>query len=154
MKKIFLFSLTAFLFINSGCHAQYLMHSPQEAYKIQENEKRFINKPLDSLIAAIKPPIRMAMAEMTSNSPASGYFVFTFNTPAEWEALQPVFHSKDSSEVKIVVYLKEPFEWEPKEAGTGLEKLIWTKEDVKKYGHLTVIGIRVLGGKIYRRPII
>ena len=149
MKKIILFSLIAFLFINSSCHAQYLVHDPQEAYKIQDNLNRFLNKPLDSLIAAIKPPIRRAMAEMTSNSPASGYFTFTFNTPAEWQALR----NKDSSEIKIRVYLKEPFEWEPKELGTGLEKLIWTKEDVKKYGHLTVIRIWVLGGKKYKQPL-
>lgn len=143
MKKILLLSLTAFILINSSCHAQYLVQTKKEAYNIKKNEKRFINKPLDSLLAAIKAPIKMATAEMTYGSPASGYFIFTFSTPAELEKIL----SKGISEVKIVVYLKEPFEWEPKESGKGLERLVWTKEDAKKYGHLTVVLIRVVGGK-------
>lgn len=142
MKKILLLSLTAFFLINSSCHSQYLVRNQQEAYKIKQNEMRFINKPLDSLLAAIRPPIKMARAEMTANSPASGYFVFTFSTPAERQKIL----SKNYSEVKVVAYLKEPFKWEPKESGKGLEKLVWTEEDVKRYGHLTVILIRVVGG--------
>ena len=142
MKRIILFNLIAFLFINSSCHAQYLVHDPQEAYKIQENVNRFLNKPLDSLIAAIKPPFGTAMAEMTANSPASGYFVFTFSTPAESKELL----SKGISEVKIRVYLKEQFKWNPDERGVGIERIAWTKEDVKRYGHLTVIAISVYGG--------
>ena len=145
MKKIITFGLIFFTMTNVSCHAQYLVHNPQEAYKIQDNLNRFLNKPLDSLIAAIKPPFGTAMAEMTANSPASGYFVFTFSTPAESKELL----SKGISEVKIQVYLKEPFKWDPDERGVGIERIAWTKEDMKKYGHLTVIVIRVYGGKKY-----
>lgn len=121
------------------------MRSQQEAYKIQENERRFINKPLDSLIAAIKPTIKMARAEMTFNSPASGYFVFTFTSFSDSEMKRTV--NKNYSAVKVVVYLKEPFEWKPKDGSNADERLAWTKSDEKKYGHLTVIRIRVLDSK-------
>lgn len=145
MKTIILFILTAFMLINSSCHAQYLMRSQQEAYKIQENNERFINKPLDSLLAVIKPQIKLARAEMTSNSPASGYIVFTFTSFSDSELKRRV--DKNYSPVKIVVYLKEPFEWESKVGSNADERLAWTKQDEKKYGHLTVIIIRVLDGK-------
>lgn len=141
-KNITRFSLMTFLFISFGCRAQYLMHNQQEAYKIQENEKRFINKPLDSLLGAIKPPIRLASAEITNNSPSSGYFVLSFRKPTD----KAIFNS-DSTNVKIVVYLKEPFEWKPQNEGRGLERLVWSSEDQKKYGHLTVMMVRVLGIK-------
>lgn len=128
-----------------GCRAQYLVHNPQEAYKILENQGRFLNKPLDSLLAAIQPSFGTMMAEKTANSPASGYFVFTFTTPAETKKLL----SQGISEVKVRVYLKEPFEWDPQKRGVGIDRIAWTKEDVKKYGHLTVTAILVYGGKRY-----
>lgn len=143
MQKVVFLNLFITLLLGISCQAQYLMHNQQEAYKIQENEKRFINKSLDSLLSAIKPPIKMARAEMTTNSPASGYFVFTFSSFSDSEKKRRT--DKEYNPAKIVVYIKEPFKWDPKIGNTADEKLSWTKEDREKYGSLTVIRIWVLG---------
>jgi hypothetical protein len=44
----------------------------------------------------------------------------------------------------LYVYVKEPVEWDFDKRAKGKE-FLWTKEDVEKYGNLTVIRIKVIG---------
>ncbi|MCD0476175.1 hypothetical protein LPB87_17415 [Flavobacterium sp. EDS] len=45
--------------------------------------------------------------------------------------------------VSLFVYVKTPIDWKYEERPKGKE-LMWTKEDVEKYGNLTVVAIKVI----------
>jgi hypothetical protein len=53
--------------------------------------------------------------------------------------------TKGITPVTIVVYVKEAFEWEIGQRPKGRETN-WTANDVNKFGHLTITGLRVYGG--------
>ena len=44
----------------------------------------------------------------------------------------------------MVVYVKEYFDWDYQKRPKGKES-VWTEDDVKKYGNLTVVGFRIYG---------
>ena len=52
--------------------------------------------------------------------------------------------SIDDKILGLYVYVKEPLDWNFDKRPKG-EEYQWTKEDVKKYGNLTVIRIKVIG---------
>ncbi len=126
------------LIINNNCYAQKLVNTPSDAKKIKENQHLFINKPLKILLNEIVPQIKMASGN--PNSSSVGYFNFKFVEKKQSDSIK----LKGKTPVTIIVYLKEPFEWEYKKRPIGKE-LAWTKEDEEKYGNLTVVAFRVYG---------
>jgi hypothetical protein len=123
------------LFISSSCKAQQMAQTITDVYKLKSNEQQFINKPLKYLLDEIKPEIKMVMA--TRDYP--DYFIFKF-IPVEELNLLPLGSNKTS----LIVYIKEPIDWNFDNRTKGSE-YSWTKEDVNKYGNLTVIRIKVIG---------
>ncbi|MFH7015612.1 hypothetical protein [Flavobacterium sp. FlaQc-47] len=128
--------LLAFLsFIISSCHAQQLVQVPNDAYKLKANEQNFINKPLKDLMKEIKPEVKFVLGTVDSPS----YFTFRFKSREELnkEATNP-------SAIGLHVYVKEPLNWHFDQRSKGNEYQ-WTKEDLEKYGNLTIIRIKVTG---------
>jgi hypothetical protein len=123
------------LFISSSCEAQQMAQTITDVYKLISNEQQFINKPLKYLLDEIKPEIKMVMA--TRDYP--DYFIFKF-IPIEELNLLPLGSNKTS----FIVYLKEPIDWNFHNRTKGSE-YSWTKEDINKYGNLTLIRIKVIG---------
>lgn len=138
--------LTRFLFvilivsIQESCCAQKLMNKINEASKLKSNDSLFINKPLSDLLRQIGPKIIDAYGEGTRADGAPGYFRFKFVTMKQNDSLK----TKGRIPTTIVVYIKEHFDWDFKQRIKGKE-LVWTKEDLGRYGNLTVVGIRVYG---------
>lgn len=130
--KIFvaLFFLTIY-----SCKAQQMVQTPNDAHKLKTNEQQFINKPLKNLLKEIKPEIKTAFGTLGDPS----YFSFWFIDSAEIKR-RPI----ENNSLGLYVYVKEPIDWEFEKRPKGKEYL-WTKEDVEKYGNLTVIRIKVIG---------
>ena len=124
-----------FLLTNYSCKAQQMVLTPNEAYKLKTNEQLFLNKPLKNFLKEIKPEIKFVIGTVDYPS----YFSFRFITRGE---LSP--KSIDDKILGVYVYVKEPLDWNFDKRPKG-EEYQWTKEDVKKYGNLTVIRIKVIG---------
>ena len=134
MKNIFKFIVILFLFINTSCKAQQMVETPNDAYKLKTNEQQFVNKPLKNLLKEIKPAIKNVLG--TRDNPS--YFVFYFISRDE------VNHKvKKRKDISLVVYVKEPLDWDFNKRPQGKEYL-WSKEDVEKYENLTVTRIKVI----------
>lgn len=69
-----------------------------------------------------------------------GNFIFNFVDTKQKDSLR----SKNKIPVTIVVYVKENFDWDFHKRPKGKET-VWTAEDAKKYGELTIVGIRIYG---------
>ncbi|MCD0476179.1 hypothetical protein LPB87_17435 [Flavobacterium sp. EDS] len=124
-----------FLLLSYGCKAQQMVQTPNEAYKLKENEQQFLNYPLKNLLKEIKPEIKFVIGTVDYPS----YFSFRFITREELSR-----KSIDDKILGLYVYVKEPLDWNFDKRPKG-EEYQWTKEDVKKYGNLTVIRIKVIG---------
>ena len=135
MKNIIKAFTILFLLINYSCKAQQMVLTPNEAYKLKTNEQLFLNKPLKNFLKEIKPEIKFVIGTVDYPS----YFSFRFITRGE---LSP--KSIDDKILGVYVYVKEPLDWNFDKRPKG-EEYQWTKEDVKKYGNLTVIRIKVIG---------
>ncbi|MGN7811716.1 hypothetical protein [Flavobacterium sp. 22076] len=137
MKNIFKITplLLILLIINTSCKAQQMVQTPNDVNKLQENEQQFINKPLKNLLKEIKPEIKLFRAEIDQHS----YFSFYFISHNELLRLPT-----DSIPLGFYVYIKESIDWDfakrPKET-----QYVWTKEDLEKYGNLTVTRIKIRG---------
>jgi hypothetical protein len=129
--------IIALLFIlsNNSCKAQQMVQTTTDAYKLKINEQQFINKPLKDLLKEIKPEIKTAYGTLGDPS----YFSFRFIDPEEIKR-RPI----ENNSLGLYIYVKEPIDWDFTKRPTGKEYL-WTKEDVEKYGNLTVIRIKVIG---------
>lgn len=112
-----------------------MVQTPNDVNKLQENEQQFINKPLKNLLKEIKPEIKLFRAEIDQHS----YFSFYFISHNELLRLPT-----DSIPLGFYVYIKESIDWDfakrPKET-----QYVWTKEDLEKYGNLTVTRIKIRG---------
>lgn len=129
------------LVITTSCYSQHLVKTVSDAPKIKANEKTFIGQPLKDLLKEIKPQIKMAYGDPSTNINSQvGYFRFTFVDQKQKNNLK----LKGKTPVTIIVYVKEYFDWDFKTRPKGNE-YTWTKEDEKKYGNLTVVGFRVYG---------
>ncbi|MDX6183169.1 hypothetical protein SGQ44_13415 [Flavobacterium sp. Fl-77] len=130
--------IAAFLFlISTSCKAQQMVQIPEDTYKLKANEQQFINKPLKDLLKEIKPEIKLVMGTIDSPS----YFSFRFQSREELNK-KPL----DGTTIGLFVYVKEPLDWNFDKRSKGKE-YEWSKEDVEKYGNLTVIRIKVTGNK-------
>ncbi|PWA05282.1 hypothetical protein [Flavobacterium laiguense] len=134
--KIILKTLILFLFINSSCKAQQMVQTPNDAHKLKINEQQFINKPLKNLLKEIKPEIKTASAENGFPS----YFSFSFIDYEEFKNGRAI----GKNHLGIYIYVKEQIDWNFDKRPIGKE-LTWTKEDIEKYGNLTVVRIKVIG---------
>ncbi|WP_016990320.1 hypothetical protein [Flavobacterium sp. ACAM 123] len=135
MNKILKIFAILFLLVHSSCKAQQMVQTPNDAYKLKINEKQFLNKPLKYLLNEIKPEIKTAFGTLDFPS----YFSFRFIDSEEIRR-RPV----ENNSLGLYVYVKEPVEWDFDKRAKGKE-FLWTKEDVEKYGNLTVIRIKVIG---------
>lgn len=129
--------LLAFLLIiiSTSCQAQQLVQVPNDAYKLKTNEQNFINKPLKDLLKEIKPEIKFVLGTVDSPS----YFTFRFISREELNK-----KSSNSATLGVHVYVKESIDWNFDKRSKANEYQ-WTKEDLEKYGNLTVIRIKVTG---------
>jgi len=117
------------------------MKTQNDVQNIKKNEKQFINQPLKDLIKEIKPQIKRVTANPSINIQSSvGYFIFNFVDSKQKDSL----NAKRKIPVTIVAYVKEYFDWDFHKRQKGKE-FIWTKEDLEKYGDLTVVAIRAYG---------
>ncbi|MCC4920565.1 hypothetical protein [Flavobacterium chungbukense] len=123
------------LLTSTGCKAQQLVQTPADAHKIKTNEQQFLNKPLKDLLKEIKPEIKL----VTGNPEYPSYFSFRFISREE-------LRKKTDSEntLGLFVYVKEPLDWNFDKRPKGKE-YEWSKEDLQKYGNLTVTRIKVIG---------
>ncbi len=135
MKNTFRIFVLLFLLTNYNCISQQLVQTTNDAYKLKQNEQKFLNKPLKNLLNEIKPEIKMV--DGTLNSP--DYFTFKFVTHDEY-----IKGKKEKKYISIYVYVKEPINWKSENRLEG-KRFVWTKEDVNKYGNYTVVWIRVIG---------
>lgn len=124
-----------FILISSSCKAQQMVQTPNDAHKLKANELQFINKPLKNLLKEIKPEIKNAFGTLGDPS----YFSFRFINAEEIQH-RPI----ENNSLGLYIYVKEPIDWDFNKRSKGKE-YIWTKEDVEKYGNLTVIRIKVIG---------
>ncbi|OMQ09092.1 hypothetical protein [[Flexibacter] sp. ATCC 35103] len=139
MKNI-LKNLAILLFlINYNCTAQQMVQTTKNVYLLKTNEQQFLNKPLKHLLQEIKPEIKTADA--TNDDPIY-YFSFKFRTLKQRKKNE----GNKEDRVSLYVYVKTPIEWKYEDRPKGNE-LMWTKEDVEKYGNLTVIRIKVAGSE-------
>ncbi|RUT69585.1 hypothetical protein D0817_15545 [Flavobacterium cupreum] len=127
--------ILAILFvINSNCKAQQMIQTHDDIYKLKANEQQFINKPLKNVLKEIKPEIKMAFAIVDYPS----FFAFKFFTATEIN--RRVIGRKHNS---IYIYVEEPIDWNFDTRIKGKEYQ-WTKEDLEKYGNLTITRIKVV----------
>jgi hypothetical protein len=134
VKNILKTFVTFLFFINSSCQAQQMVQTTKDIYKLKENEQQFINKPLKNLLKEIKPEIKTATG-ITDNP---FFFSFKFRTLEQQNSNMGDYDDK----VALYVYVKELFDWNYEKRPKGNE-LKWTKEELEKYGNLTVIKIKV-----------
>ena len=129
-----IFIIVSFV-INVNCKAQQMVQVPMDAYKLKTNEQQFINKPLKDLLKEIKPEIKL----VTGTVDYPPFFSFRFITREEL-----IRKSTIGGTLGIYVYVKEPLDWkfENRPKDTAYK---WTKEDIEKYGNLTVVRIKVIG---------
>lgn len=123
-------------FINSICHAQQMVQTPNDVFILKANEQQFLNKPLKDLLKEVKPEIKLVFG--TRDYPS--YFGFWFINKEELNK------TADGTTIRLYVYVEGLLEWYFDQRPKGKEYQ-WTSEDVEKYGNLTVIRIKVGGNK-------
>lgn len=136
MKNTLKIIAIVFLLMNYSCKAQQLVQTTKDVYQLKINNQQFINKPLRELLKEIKPQIKSAWG---NNEGGNQFFSFKFIDQDEIKRRS----IKDNS-VGLYVYVKESLDWDFDKRVRGKEYL-WTKEDIEKYGNLTVIRIKVIG---------
>lgn len=125
-----------FLLMNYACRAQQMIQTTNDINQLKLNNQKFINKPLNVLLKELKPQIKAAWG---NNEGGNQFFSFKFIDQDEIKRKS----IKDNS-VGLYVYVKENLDWDFDKRLKGKEYL-WTKEDIEKYGNLTVIRIKVIG---------
>lgn len=140
MQKLHQSSLII-LFVSSAmfCKAQ-LVQMPVDAKLLEINEKKIIDKPLETLFNEIKPPIRRVVVSPGGGGETNSFFIFYFVDDEEYYNLK----KESKTPISIRVYTKEIINWDL----SGKAKNDWRKwgeDDAKKYGNLTVRAIRVSG---------
>jgi len=135
MKNTITIIAAIILLMNTSCKAQQMVQTPSDVYKLKANEQRFINKPLKDLLKEIKPQIKNVLGTVDYPS----YFSFRFLSREELNK-RPI----DGTTIGLFIYVKEPLDWNFDQRPKGKEYQ-WTKEDVEKYGNLTVTRIKVAG---------
>jgi len=136
MKNTLKIIAILFLLLNFSCKAQQLIQTTKDVHQLKMNNQQFINRPLKELLKELKPQIKAAWG---NNEGGNQFFSFKFIDQDEIKRKS----IKDNS-VGLYVYVKENLDWDFDKRVKGKEYL-WTKEDITKYGNLTVIRIKVIG---------
>ena len=138
LSKIFIALL---LISTTSCYHPKLVQREMDIQRVVINKELFIGKPLNDLLKEIKPPIKRVTATPSKNILSYvGNFHFYFMDDENVNLAR----SNSVAPLTIVVYVKEFFEWDYQKRKKGKET-IWSSADIKKYGKLTVIGLRVYG---------
>jgi hypothetical protein len=137
MKTIIRIFAILIISITTSCKAQQMVQTTADVYKLKANEQQFINKPLKYLLNEVKPEIKTAWG---NNEEGHQFFSFRFTTLEQ----QKTNDGSLADRVSLYVYVKESIDWNFDNRPKGSE-YSWTKEDVNKYGNLTVIRIKVIG---------
>ena len=136
MKNTLKITAILFLLLNFSCKAQQLIQTTKDVHQLRINNQQFINRPLRELLREIKPQIKAAWG---NNEGGNQFFSFKFIDQDEIKR-----RSIKDNFVGLYVYVKENLNWDFGKRVRGKEYL-WTKEDIEKYGDLTVIRIKVIG---------
>jgi len=137
-KKIF---TVTFLLLHTISFSQKLISRESDVKKIEENKDLFIGKPLSFLLNEIGPAIKRVMANPSVNNNSHvGNFRFNFMDEAKIKKVR----NKGLAPITLVVFVKENFEWDLQSRVKDKET-VWTNEDIKKYGNLTIVGFRTYG---------
>lgn len=133
--------LVAFV-VTAGCKAQ-LVKTSSDLSKLKTAEKTLAGQSLAKFLREIGLPITRVTAIATENPEHSpGFFRFQFQDVKTIDSLK----SRNALPLGVLVYIKEAFDWDylgrPDE-----QKNVWTADDARRYGHLTVTRLRVLGPK-------
>lgn len=136
MKKIINF-LTLFLIAATlyNCKGLTMVQTTKEMKELKINESKFVNKPLKYLLKEISPEIKTGVGINEDQF----FFSFRFTSLEQQKLNQGSLNDR----VSLYVYVKEPFDWKWEKRPKGQES-IWTKEDLKKYGNLIVVRIKVI----------
>lgn len=149
MKYVFKISLLALLMaINHNLHAQKMMQTLGDAQKLKDNALYFRDKPLKVLLNEIGPEIKMVFVEDEYVGSESLCFItFKFVDFEDYKKIT----AKGKHPLSVTAMIKDnykwwnhdsrPFKWDKPFA----ERMKWTREDVEKYGNLTIAYIRVSG---------
>lgn len=136
MKNVIRIAAILLITITTSCKAQQMVQTTAELYKLKTNEQQFINRPLKDLLKEIKPVIKTA----TGINDNPFFFSFRFTTLEQQKKGEGSIEDRTS----LYVYFKESFDWKYEQRPKGSE-ILWTKEDVEKYGNLPVVRIKVIG---------
>jgi len=142
MKKIILILLIQIIASNI-LTAQKLVSNLSELHKINEHEKKFINKPLSILLGEIQPSIMKVIGSPSSQNGTSSRFIMFFISDEEKNKLE----AKGIKPIHLFIIIKEDFKWNVKERYNN-NKRNWSIDDLEKYGHLTVGSVHV-NGELY-----
>jgi hypothetical protein len=139
MKNVTRIFAIVLITITTSCKAQQMIQTTTDVYKLKANEQQFVNKPLKYLLSEIKPGIKTAWG---NNEEGHQFFSFRFTTLEQ----QKKNDGSLTDRVSLYVYVKELIDWNFDNRPKGSE-YSWTKDDVEKYGNLTVIRIKVIEKK-------
>jgi len=139
MKQVFKFLVLPLLFMGIlSCRAQ-MVQTVTDAKKLEINENQFIGKPLSDLFKEIKPEIKRVNVS-PGGGETNSFFDFYFLSNEEYYKNR----GEGKEPMGIRVYTKEIIPWytsnRPKEDWRK-----WNSDDIKTYGNLTVVAIRVFG---------
>jgi hypothetical protein len=139
MKKIILLLFLQVLIINVST-AQKLVSNISELKKIEEHHSMFVYKPLSYLLSEIEPTIIRVIGSPSSQNNSRSAFLMYFISDEEKNKLQ----AKGVEPIHLFIYIKEDFQWNVKERYDN-NKRNWSIDDLKKYGHLTVLKVSIIG---------
>lgn len=136
MKNIFLISTVIFLLLHNNSHAQQMVQTISDTYRLEVNKDEFINKPLKDLLKEIKPEIKTAHVFNNENS---SLLLLRFTTIEQ----QRKKEGSITDRVSLLIYVKQSILWNWAARPKGKE-LDWTKDDAYKYGNLIISNIEVV----------
>jgi len=126
----------------SSCFSQQLVKKQSDLRLLIDQQERFINKPLKELLKEIKPPIKFAFGTDAKDHGMPANITFKFVTHQEYLILKEV----NKFPLTLIIYVKEEkIDWYDLSKRTKETITSWTADDLRKYGDLTVIRIRVYG---------
>lgn len=127
------------MFLLTWCQGQKLMQKLEDAKKLQQQQEKFVNKPLKNLLAQISPEIKSTIGDVECiNKKKMNTIIFYF------EERKDFLRRKQKSEnpTRIMVYLINP---ESKIYPKLDKHTPWSIEKTNIYGDFIVKRISVLG---------
>lgn len=118
-----------------------MVQTTNDLFLICQNDGEFSGKPLKNLLDQIEPPIGMAFAEGGWIERVPRFDLF-FMSKQQYDSCR----NKGQIPLRLTVYTKEFFKWDYSDRKSyTASPWEWTKDDIVRYGNLTVTFIRVSG---------